>query len=360
MRINIKDKVIAKKLADQQDVENDYIQLSQDLAFFEKKLCELNNILASSTTAPENARQTLEEHNTMQSFVGALKNYFSEIETKTTLGIKRNKLSDQDVLILKAQAVGIKSMRNQLEQSNTASPDKLSQLIRDASKMEYAVSYRKVWLRRGVALLGGLVTAALAIGVTCALMTPGVNVIAAIIAVPMMLSAAVAFFGLRNPVMTHTQLSMGGFPMNISAIVPSTLGVAAAGIMGISLFRKLCITNPKKELAARTVTVGVINQLTDQLKKKIKTSTFDEKIKDSLLSTVNTADKMYNAGMQSWFYESRVSKMQKARLMLEETAEFLEKNVALTSSVDATTFIKPSSNEQNFKQAGLSKNNIAI
>lgn len=325
MRVRTEDMVTAKKSGNQTDAENCYVQLSRDLAFFEVKLQALDNILAALKTLEE-ARHWLEERKTLQSFVDALKNYFSEIETKTTLGFKRNKLNDQDMLVLKAQADGIHGMREKLR-SDTMSLDNLSQLINDAAQMEYQVSYAKVWLRRGIALVGGLVSAALTVGVVALMMSPAVHIGAAIAAVPTMLAAALAFFYARSPVTTSTSVNLNGYPVNVSTPVPSTLGVAGAGIVSVSLFHKLRVTNPKKEEAARMLAVGTINQLTDQLKIKIEALS-DTTVKDFLLSVINEADKMYNAGAQSWFYEMRVSKMQKARLILRETAKLLEEKAA--------------------------------
>ena len=56
-------------------------------------------------------------------------------------------------------------------------------------------------------------------------------------------------------------------------------------------------------------------------------------VKRFLVSVVTEADKMYNAGLGSWFYESQQSKMQKASLILKETAKIVEGKISADASV---------------------------
>ena len=171
------------------------------------------------------------------------------------------------------------------------------------------------------------------------MMTPGVNIIAAITAIPMMLSATAAFFGLRGPVTAATTISAstpyGQISMPISATVPSTLGTLGAAAIGVSFAKKMRITDPKREAAARDNSAATMVGLANSLTKKIETSECNDTVKSFLQSVVEKAACLYQTGASSFLHEVQSSKMLKARLILRETAKIVGAGLDKEASVDA-------------------------
>lgn len=377
-------------LQNQKNNENFKTLLStfrSDYAFFQQRLLQLQAALAS---AQDNAQEIVnDDYQTTQKLLATFQVYLDTQKASIKLGfITTNKIDDADFAIFKAQAKNLNSLRKMVEQSapnNNAQPanvsrrssaapddsqsapnnpqssnvpiplsaaadddqsvapadrqpaapaapaqsssDALSRLIDDAKNMAYDVSYTKVWLRRTASVLSGLVAFAAATAAICLLMTPGVNIIAAVVAVPVALAALGAFWYMGKPetatMHTHVQAMGTSLPANFTMPVFSTAGLALAGFMGVNAVRKLPIMNPKHEVAARNSQTATINQWTDLLKKKIK-ALQDSDAKTFLLSVVDKADRMYNEGATAWFYETRTSKTKKAHLILRETAKIME------------------------------------
>lgn len=295
-----------------------YLELQSDLAFFSTRLIDLQKTL--TTTDALEQRQVFEEMKNVKQLIQTLESYIDVVHTKTILGIPNNKMTDQDIAVMQAQRQGIRSLRNMIE---TPKGDLLSMLIDDATKMEYKVSTARRWLRRGAVVLGGLITGALVLGVITAAMTPGVNLIAAVLMIPTMLSAAAAFIGLRQPVVATTQINTGIFPLSISTPVPTTAGVLLSFFSGAGLIRKLRITNPEREASARDLQTAAMNGYTDQLKKKIS-RLHNVETRSFLKAILDKADRLYNEGASSWLSETRSDKTIKARLILREVAKILE------------------------------------
>lgn len=208
---------------------------------------------------------------------------------------------------------------------------KLSALIDEAEKLEYDVPKWKIWARRALFVLGALVTSSIAIAIACCLMTPGVNILTALVMVPTALTAILAFIYLHKPVSVNesSHMTMDGIPINVTGqmTLGASLGALLPMAMAFNPMRKhSTIINPPREIAARNLQAATINKLSSELIKEIKKlndSTHSD-VKKFMLSVVYKTEKMYNAGVSSCFYESQSTKLQKARMILRETAKIVE------------------------------------
>ncbi len=335
MRIESNSILVAANVDSNETLKKCWVQLNVDLALLQGKLNQLRKKLINSIDNLSDATETLEDSGTLETQINTLTTYLKKIECTNKCSFKFNKMSEKDIAVLEQQALVIRKMSTVLGFQKTAArdegtvpanppTDKLSELIHDAAKMEYDVSYKRIWLRRGILLLGGLLAVAAAVTTVCILMTPGVNIAAAAVMIPVTIKSVLAFFYMCKPAVVTTAINMGGYPVTVAANVPSTLGVPAAGIMGLSLFSKLRVTNPEREEAARNMQAATMNALTDRLNSKIR-ALKDGDVKNFLASVVKQADKMYNAGVGSRFHESQSSKMYKARIILRETAKIIER-----------------------------------
>lgn len=309
-----------------------YEALEEQLIFFNEKLNQLKRKLLESAVG--NNPVLKKDIKTLEIYIHTLEAYLEVIQSGSILSFKTKKMSENDLLILDAQVKGIQKMRALItisEDQNVASQpsDKLSQLIADAEKQAYNVTRTRVWVRRGVNLLAGLVAAVAVVVVVAFMMTPAGHITLAVAGVVIALRAAAAFFGIGKAPIAHAHLSVGPFPVDISTPVPSNVAAVAPAFFGAALVRKLRITNPPREEAARNMQAATINKLADALNKKMS-SIQDSGVKTFLLKVVASADKMYNDGVGSWFYESQKSKMDKGRLILSEVARIVENGVPET------------------------------
>lgn len=350
MRSQSRSTFIATNPEQTETMESSRLTLEQNISFFQVKLRELDN--KSSVAADVNEGvQLCRERETVKALIESLQLYISELKCKTTLGVARNKMSEADIAVLEAQAAGIQKMRSFVDPAQGQSNNQLSELIDSAAKMEYQISYRRVWLRRAASVLGGLAAIAATVAVGCILMSPGVHIPAAMAMIPTMLASVAAFLYFRQkPATIHTPVNIGAFHTTAAVNVPTTLGVLGAGVIGASLFAKLRVTNPAREEAARKVGVNTMNYASDELRKKIEKLVIGEDVKQFLLSVVDQADKMYNSGVESWFYESRSSKMTKASLILRETAKLVERADIGTFTLDAILANRVENADYSFRQ----------
>lgn len=321
-----------------------YEELQQHVFFFQTKLAKLKEesfrlMSAQPTITSEAMRTTVSDIETLTKLIDTLNSYLEVIKFGSILGDKINKkMSENDIGVLKSQVAVMKKMRTIISAEETLpvarrasiqSSDKLSQLIADAGLQEYNVTRTQVWARRGITLLTGLVFAVAAVAAVAFLMTPAGHITAAAAGVVIALRAAAAFFGIGKAPIAQTHLSIGGYPVNIAATVPSTAGALLPAFFGAFLAKKLRFTSPVREEAARNMQAATINTLTNDLNKQIRLLP-DGEVKTFLLKVVENADKMYNDGVNSWFHESQQSKMKKARLILAEVAKVVEGRVPAT------------------------------
>lgn len=319
MRVTLEKSLIASNAEKNDLLINLYLDAQQDLAYFKKILMDLE--AAFSVAEPLKKRELYDEVQVVVKLIKTLDAYIDTLSATTTLGFNGNKMEDRDVAVLEAQVRGIKALRALIE--TPARPNPLSTLIDEAGKMEYNVSAARRWLRRGAFVLGALISGAIAVVAVAALMTPGVNIIAAAVMVPTMLASAAAFFYLRSPVVVNTAIAAGPFHASIASAVPSSLGVATAAGLGVSSFSKLRITNPVREETARNSAAAVMNGYIETLKQTINVGE-NRNAKAFLIAVLNKASEMYNEGMSSRVVELRSSKTEKARLILREVAKVIE------------------------------------
>ncbi|MCX7122032.1 MAG: hypothetical protein NTZ67_09740 [Gammaproteobacteria bacterium] len=278
----------------------------------------------------------------------ALEDYIEKIKYSTFLSIKVNKMSDADIAILKTHATNVRDMRNVLEQevpdtmpsAGTSAPakpaqqgKKLCNRFSDAEKSGYQIATWKIWARRTALVLGCLVAAAAAIAITCAIMTPGVNIITALVMVPVALTGILAFLGLHKPVSIakNTKIDIDGISMNISGSLPvmASLGALIPGAMALkAVLKDSTIIKPPRETTARNLQAATLNILTDTLIKKIELLSDEthKEVKAFLLGVVEKTDKMYNKGVGNLFHESQTTRIKKAQMILRETAKIMEKD----------------------------------
>src|SRR3990167_2293077 len=192
---------IAKNPEQNASMEESLIALAQNISFFEVKLRELDTKICTADVTE--GVQLCRERETVKALIESLQLYISEMKCKSTLGFTTHKMCDTDIAVLKAQAAGMMQMRNFVDPTRDQSNNQLSKLIDDAAKMEYQISYRRVWLRRAATVLGSLAAIAGTVAMVCVLMSPGVHIPAAIAMIPTMLASAAAFFYLRSPAMTQ-------------------------------------------------------------------------------------------------------------------------------------------------------------
>jgi len=361
MRINLEDVLVSENAEKNAVLIEQYNELQRNVFFFEARLVKLKEQLRLLMTQ-ENNGMTAEakiisgDIQTLTQLVDTLTGYLDVIKSDSILGFKTKKMTENDLVVLERQVKEMRKMRalittdevqNQVERPAAHSSDQLSQLITDAEKLEYNVTKTRVWARRGINLLTGLVAAVAIVAVIAFMMTPAGHITLAAAGVVIALRAAAAFFGIGKTPVEHAHLSVGPFPVNIATPVPSTAGALAPALFAPALVKKLRITNPPREEAARNMQAATINQLTNELNKKIG-SLGDGEVKTFLLKVVAEADKMYNAGIGSWFYESQKSKMEKARLILREVAKIMEGSIPET--VDALLHTKINSANYTFGQ----------
>lgn len=335
MRIDLED-ILASENADKKAaLIKQYQELQLHVFFFEEKIAELRDKLTGLIVnqLPDNVvnnetQEVVRDIETLTKLIDTLKAYLEVIKSGSILGFKTKKMSGNDIAVLEHQVKVMQKMRALIatsEDQNAApqASDKLSKLIDDSKKLEYDVTRTRVWMRRGINLLTGLVAAIAVVAVVAFMMTPAGHITAAAAGVVIALRAAAAFFGIGKAPIAHAHLNVGPFPLDISAPVPSNVAAVAPAFFGAALVAKLKITNPPREKAARNMQAATINKLIDDLNKKINALP-DGEVKTLLLKVVENADKMYNAGVGSWFYESQKLKMKKARLILCEVAKIVE------------------------------------
>ncbi len=330
MRMSFSETYIANQNGEKQTaVETAVLSIEEDLAALTERLNALNASMSNLTGRITQERQDLlRERQSVEKLIETTRAYLKSLEANHLLGFATNKISDTDLAILEAQAKQVRTLRA-IEERN------LSQLINDAATMQYTVPGWKKWLRRSSKVLGHLVCASIAVAGAVALMTPGVNIVAAAVMVPTMFVSAAAFLHLHKAATTSAAIQFGPFPVNLTTPVPSTLGIDAAAVYGAALFNKVRVTNPLREETAENNRIAMTNHLIDNLKNKIKLLSDEQaEVKMFLLSVVKKADQMFNEGARGWFYETRNSKMRKASLILRETAKLLER-VDMPSTVGA-------------------------
>ena len=321
MRKSLEQIIVAKNKAQQEKIIGLYLQLQSDLAFFTEKLTSLQQALIKIEA--DKRRELFDEIQNTKQLITTLEAYLTDIEAKQTLYITHGKMTDTDITVLEAQSRGINMLRTAVSSSDDKT-DNLSALIESSANMAYSVSPARRWLRRCGVVLTGLVCGAVALATVTAFMTPGVNIVTALLMAPMMLSSVAAFIGLRSPVTTTTQINTGFGPLNIATPVPTTLGVVTSFFMGASLCRKLRLTNPAREEAARNVQTATVNNCIDLVKKKTKNLGDNIKLQEFLNNLIKKAECLYNEGADSWLAETREAKMQKSRLILREIGEILK------------------------------------
>lgn len=337
-------------------------QLNDDVVFFKAKLQQLLWAINQLSAQALDENELTQDFNTLSKYVSTLEKYLLSIQYSTKLGlIKINKMSAQDMLVLEAQAVGVRKMRDWVTNEMPApvvdrrarrapipapaadgrayrasspepqaiQPDQLSALIDEAKTMDYNVSTARVWMRRAGFVLGSLIAAAAAITLVAVLMTPAGSISAAVLlGLKVALPAFLGFLGVIHPVTTTTNINMGIFNVPVTTPVPSTIGMLGAGMAGLFSLRKSGILNPQREEDARNTQAATVNQLTDSLRKKINAvDGHHAEVKNFLLDVVDYADKLFNEGVSSWTHETQKSKMQKARLILRETAKIIEDQI---------------------------------
>jgi len=333
----------------------------EDEHIIEKKLQALRaqeNKEKEIAAAEEELDHVLDDCKRVFSLIKTLKQYIKKI-TYTT--IFDSKMGEKDIAVLKAQVSAMENVVALLiEETGTHNTDaanqqqpnpesarstdstgtvahsvtptqsakkSLSQLFADASKQEYDISKKKIWLRRAAYVLTGLAIGVGAIFLGCLLMTPVGHVGAAI-------TATFALIHFCKPAVAHTTVNVDGIPLPLST--PITAPPSSILMGPYAFFRWItggAFVNNARETAARNLQAATINKLTDALIKKIKDpkNGMSEEVRAFLLGTVKEADAMYNEGVGSRFYESQSTKMQKAREILHETAKIVESGTIPTT-----------------------------
>ena len=323
----------AKDAEKNEQLKKQYQRLQAEFIFWNNQLAQLQTTIAEKVQANTPSDQLQTEWQEIAALTETLKNYLEAIKCTTIFNFKTCKMSDKSMGVLEAQVTAMEEMRELLPSSDvlTTPRNHLSTCIANASRMTYDVSQKRVWARRAKLLLTGLVIAALVITVALLVMTPGVNIAAIAVSSLLAIKATLALFKLHAPVFVHTTIPVGSMHLPITAQVPGSLAPVTSGFSA-TLARKFAICNPTREVAARNMQAATINHLTGELNKKIS-ALKEGDVKTFLLSVVDKADRMYNAGVGARFHETQQSKMQKARMILEVTAKIVEGD-ALPNSVN--------------------------
>lgn len=336
MRVYAEDFLSAKDAKKNEQLKKQYQQLQAEFIFWNNQLAQLQTTIAEQVQANTPIADQLTESQEIATLAETLKNYLEAIQCTTTFNFKTCKMSDKSMGVLEAQITAMEEMRELSPSSEITTPrNYLSTCIVNASRMTYDVSQKRVWARRAKLLLTGLVIAALVITVALLVMTPGVNIAAIAVCSLLALKATLALFKLHAPVFVHTTIPVGSMHLPVTAQVPGSLAPVTSGFSA-TLARKFAICNPTREVAARNMQAATINHLTGELKKKIILLK-ESGVKIFLLSVVDKADRLYNAGVGARFHETQQSKMQKARMILEITAKIIEKIIednTLPNTVD--------------------------
>lgn len=354
MRVTLENSLIASNETKNSVLINLYLEAEKDLAFFKVLLRKLEVTFCEAE--PLKKRELYDEVQVVAKLIETTTAYIETLSATTTLGFKTHKMEDKDIAVLEAQVRGIQSLRALIETPTRR--NLLSVLIDEAPRMEYKISTARRWLRRTALVLGTLISGAIAVVAVAALMTPGVNIIAAAVMVPTLLASTAAFFYLRKPVVMHTPVSVGPFHASIASVVPSSLGAATAAGLGISMFSKSRITNPLREEKARHTAAATMNGYTEMLKKKINEND-NHFVNAFLLSVVDKASVMYNEGMSSRIVENRTPKTEKARMMLREIAKITEDDHFSRLTVEEMLQRKVGNSQYTFEQLLNSQRNAS-
>lgn len=285
----------------------------------------------------------------------ALSTYIKEIEYSWKGILRNNRMCDNDIRILELQATNLfkvfgspavaSASVSPVDQKENKSPvlsevsllssedDKkkpintLSQLIIEAGECEYKTSKKRIWMRRAMLVVTCLVAASITAAFCACLMVPGLNIGAALLLVPKVLQSVCAFIYLGNGAFMQETFKFDGMRETVNIPVFMTAWPIFAAITAFFSASKIHITTKPREVAARDLQVGTVNKLASDLTKNINALTdfvVTAEVKTFLLATVTEAIKLYNSGATSLFREAQTSKMDKARLILSETAKIIE------------------------------------
>lgn len=332
-------------------LKKSYLILAANIEYFRQQLViqgleiARHNLNAQSTAAEFSELEKLtDDYKLLLSIFNTLKSYVSEIRYSQSALLKNNRMNREDIGVLELQADNLCKIRALLDAENTLQvpQNTLSQLITNAGKCAYQISATRIWARRALFLIGGLIAMSMMIALISASIIPGVNFLAAIVLVPIAICAALAFMKMHSPVFISESANFDGMSIHSQIHPPMTLAIPAAGVFGLMKYRKLPITKKPREFAARNLQIATMNKLASALKKKINDLELPE-IKEFLSNVFDVAQNMYQTGGNSLFHELRTSKMKKAHCILSKVAEIIEMDrmpTTIEALLDDTSFRK--------------------
>lgn len=336
MRITPENNYITKNNNSQNELNKKYYQLMADLQTIEAAIITMRGRAVatdqSADESPADQKPFIDELNTLMTIKDSANAYLNTLKNCSVLGFTTNKVSDVDLSVLSnltdvIHELPVYKNHHDNKQGPRQPSKSASELLQGAMKMDYNPSTKKIWARRAGFLLTCAACTAIAITGIALLMTPGINILAAIVAVPLTIKASAAFFGLCAPAAIKTGINLGFGTAKISTPMPSTIGSSAGGIFGgFSLARKFSILNKEKEIAARTTQTAAIHQLVNRLEEKINSDKdISVNVKDFLSNVIKKADTLYDEGASSSIAERRLSKTQKAHRVLSAATELIER-----------------------------------
>src|SRR3990167_9726711 len=160
MRISLNENLVASQLESQAELERLCVELGQQLATLNVHSLDLQQKLSLEVSS-DTAADLSHEIEIINALIDSLKAYSVEMKCKKTLGMNRNKMSQADISVLEAQVVGMKKVCAILKGSDAQCP--LSESIDSVGKMEYQLSYARIWARRVANILGSAVAVAAAV-----------------------------------------------------------------------------------------------------------------------------------------------------------------------------------------------------
>lgn len=273
------------------------------------------------------------------------------MQSKTLFGWHYNRLSETDITVLitsltQAASVidyidieerrinleGPKLPRPELKQDEKGESKTLSQRIESTKEIEYAVSDLKRWLRRLAVFLIAISLSLIGIILIGLMMYSGPMTGSDIIeSVVTNLLSTLSIFGLGRGSITSTfDMTVGPSTLPVTIVSPApqmTFAEIARWLVPWIAGARVAkfIMHPKREVAAQATQAATTSGLIIKLEQKVKEQAFaDEKIRSTLQAVIKEAGQMYQAGMNTSWAHNRVTRFEKARLMLAATASFLE------------------------------------
>lgn len=315
------------------------------VAYFNKLLEKLSPGLTDS-----NNNKIMSDLNSIQSLLKAIKKYINVMELS-----KNNKTNERDHTVFEAQTHNLKSLcalfcatssnkARELSESDTVSSvtviqplpsqcNTISDLFQNACQMQYSLSDTVVGMRRVISFMIFVMATACIAALSCAattfFMTPGIDYSDPPALFRLNMRAMLAFWHFGNTVYKDYNVNLPDMGMNmpVPIPVPSFMilpfsSLFSGALSAYFLLRKLRITDPVRESAAREFQAAMVDFYCAQLKNKIGEIVTDE-IKEELLLTLDKTNQLYRDGVNSWFHGQQSSKMQQALEIFCETAKLV-------------------------------------